>query len=286
MNAQAQQQPATADAASATDNAVTSNTVTSLHHYTVHDWDAAIPLMQAIFDETSALTGTQHYDWTKTDNEVLFRSSFEDAETCIEHFENQVLTDLLSAMVSEGVASQDKKMSITGPTSELSKIMARADKLDAEYFDGGNGFQAGYVSQTGTDNSQQGLLCSSHPTFKVTDWDAAAPLVQEFIDRTALEEGCVYFGWASKGDDLSWHGNYASGEALRRHFANVRSLIEALDAGPANLTRLELHGPAAELDKARTETSGLENVVRYETEHRVKRLAAQVEKAENKLKRK
>jgi len=152
---------------------------------------------------------------------------------------------------------------------------------DAEYFESAEGFQTGYISQTGSDNASMatghGTLCTSHPTFKVHDWNTAAPLVRDFIDSTGQEKECTYFGWASKGEDLSWHANFTSGAAMRAHFEAVKPIMNALTAGPATLLRLELHGPSVELDKARSATNGLDNVMRFESDHRVSRIVQRFE---------
>jgi quinol monooxygenase YgiN len=252
-----------------------SNLVTSQQHFTVSNWDAILPLMQQMADETASMRAASHYDWTRADNQVLFRSTFSDAEALLDHFDS-VVTPLLESFLMPGVASQEKPLTITGTPNELAKIQERLGALDAEYFETPEGFQTGYIWQTGIDNSEmatgQGTFCSSQTTFKVNDWNSAAPIVREFIDRTGLEKGCTYFGWSSKGEDLSWHGNYASGSALRDHFVGVAPLIAALNSGPAKLVKIELHGPSNELDKARAATGGIEPVIRYESDHRVQRL--------------
>jgi hypothetical protein len=253
-----------------------STTVASIHQFTVDDWDVALPLMQAISDQAAGTQGASHFDWTRADDQALFRSSFENADSLISFYDAaSCKCPFLGALLPESVAKQER-FQVSGPPQELQTIKDRTQSLDADYYESAEGFQTGFISQTGADQSGiasgEGTLCTSHPTFTVSDWTAAAPLVREFIDCTALEEGCTYFGWSSKGECLSWHGNYVNGAALRSHFENVRPLIAALNAGPAKLVRLELHGPAIELDKARGATGGIDNVLRYESDNRVKRL--------------
>lgn len=248
--------------------------VTSHQQFTVEDWDAVLPLMQSLLDQTAAMEDASHYDWTKSDNQVMFRSTFSDADALLRHYD-AIVGPILENLLAEGVASQDRHM-LAGPPSELEKIQSRVSKLDADYFESADGFQTGFVNVTGADNAEMaaghGTLCTTHPSFKVTDWNSAGPLMRELIDTTCLEKGCTYFGWASKDEELSWHANFVSGSALREHFENVKPILQALTAGPATLVRLELHGPSAELDKARAATDGLDHVFRYESDHRVSRL--------------
>ena len=257
-----------------------SNMVTSHQQFTLHDLDAALPIMQALFDQTSEMEKASHYDWTRADNQVLFRSTFEDAESLADHFE-QVMAPLIEQLLAPEIATRDR-YAITGRPTDLETIKSRLRVLDAEYFESPQGLQTGDISQAGADNTgvatARGTLCTAHPTFKVHNWDMAAPIVREFIDRTGLEKGCTYFGWASNGDDLSWHGNYVSGSALREHFENVKPLIQALSSGPATLVNLELHGPSIELDKARASMEDIGPVLRFDSDNRVKRLVQRFEK--------
>jgi len=257
-----------------------SSLVEARQEYTIHDWELALPRMQAIFDLAAVQPGAHHYDWTRADNRVLWRSTFEDADSMLGHHDATTAGSVMDELLEEGVAEQGR-FAVTGPLQELHKIKDRMGRLDGEYFESQDGFQTGFISQTGTDQTgiatAEGTLCSSCPSFKVQDWTAAAPLVRQFIDRTGLETGCTYFGWSSRGEDLQWHGNYKDGTALRDHFNNVSDLILALDEGPARMMKLELHGPAVELDKARDATAHFRDVLRYESDHRVQRLVQRFE---------
>jgi hypothetical protein len=69
-----------------------------------------------------------------------------------------------------------------------------------------------------------------------------------FIEKTAGEEKNLFYGFTIKGDEIFCREGYADAEGLLAHLDNVGALLaEALKM--ADLTRLEVHGPATELDK-------------------------------------
>ncbi len=91
---------------------------------------------------------------------------------------------------------------------------------------------------------------SLHPYFKVHPgkleiFKAALP---DFIAKMASEEGNLFYDFTIKGDDVLCREGYANAEALLLHLESVDALLkEALKI--ADLTRVEVHGPAAELAK-------------------------------------
>ena len=100
-------------------------------------------------------------------------------------------------------------------------------------------------------------FCTIHPKFTIKDWDAAMPILQEFVEKTSTEAGCIYYGWTKCGDKLFCREAYVDGDAVMAHLANVGSCIDALLAGPASLDSIEIHGPAAEIEKTKEGTAAL-----------------------------
>ena len=45
-------------------------------------------LKQELVDVTSAMPTTSHFDWTRTDNNALWRATFEDAEALLQELES------------------------------------------------------------------------------------------------------------------------------------------------------------------------------------------------------
>jgi hypothetical protein len=93
---------------------------------------------------------------------------------------------------------------------------------------------------------------SLHPYFKVHPGklEALKAAFPAFIEKTASEEKNLFYGFTINGDEIFCREGYADAEGLLTHLDNVGSLLaEGLKI--ADLTRLEVHGPAAELEKLR-----------------------------------
>ena len=91
---------------------------------------------------------------------------------------------------------------------------------------------------------------SLHPYFKVHPgkmemFKAGLPAFQK---KTATEKGNLFYGFSSQGDEVFCREGYVDAAGLLTHLDNVGALLaEALKI--SELIRLEIHGPAAELEK-------------------------------------
>jgi quinol monooxygenase YgiN len=93
---------------------------------------------------------------------------------------------------------------------------------------------------------------SLHPYFKVHPGklEAIKAALPAFIEKTAIEEKNLFYGFTINGDEVFCREGYADAEGVLAHLDNVGALLaEALKI--ADMTRVELHGPAQELDKLR-----------------------------------
>ena len=93
---------------------------------------------------------------------------------------------------------------------------------------------------------------SLHPYFKAHPGklEAMKAGLPAFCDRTATEEKNLFYDFTINGDEVFCREGYDGAEALLAHLQNVGPLLaEALKI--ADLIRLEVHGPAAELEKLR-----------------------------------
>jgi len=94
--------------------------------------------------------------------------------------------------------------------------------------------------------------CSIHPYFQVNpgQLDAFKALCERFVERTKSEPGCLFYGFSFDGDLAHCREAYKNAQALLAHLANVDEIIsDALKL--ATLARVEVHGPAGELDQLR-----------------------------------
>ncbi len=93
---------------------------------------------------------------------------------------------------------------------------------------------------------------SIHPYFKVHagKMDAARAILATFIECTRPETACLYYEFTVNGDTVFCREAYTGAAGVLTHLSNVsQPLGEMLKI--AELVRLELHGPAAELDQLR-----------------------------------
>jgi len=91
-----------------------------------------------------------------------------------------------------------------------------------------------------------------HPYFKVHagKLDAFKALCERFVAQTSQEPKCQYYGFSFDGDQAHCREGYADAEGILAHLENVGpELGEALKL--AEITRLEVHGPAGEVEKLR-----------------------------------
>jgi len=91
---------------------------------------------------------------------------------------------------------------------------------------------------------------SLHPYFKVHPgkMDAIKAMLPRFVDKTANEKAMLFYDFTMNGDELFCREAYENAEGLLAHLENVGALLaEAMKM--ADLTRIEVHGSAAELEK-------------------------------------
>jgi quinol monooxygenase YgiN len=101
-------------------------------------------------------------------------------------------------------------------------------------------------------------VCTLVPYFKVKPGQMAAfrATVPRFVERTKSEKGCVHYAFSFDGDNAHCREGYDDAAALLAHLENVGAILdEALKV--ADIARLEVHGPAAEIDKLRGPMAGL-----------------------------
>lgn len=92
--------------------------------------------------------------------------------------------------------------------------------------------------------------CTLVPYFEVQDGQLAAfkALGPKFVEKTRNEAGCLHYAFSFSGNTAHCREGYVDADAILAHLQNVGELLgEALKI--ARIIRLEVHGPAAELDK-------------------------------------
>ena len=94
--------------------------------------------------------------------------------------------------------------------------------------------------------------CTVVPYFTVPEdrLDEFREVVKRCVAQTEEEPGCLYYGFSFHGDQVHCREGYSDANAVLIHLERIAPLLgEALTIG--ELTRLEVHGPADEIDKLR-----------------------------------
>lgn len=100
--------------------------------------------------------------------------------------------------------------------------------------------------------------CTLVPYFKVHagklgDFKA---LCDQFVAKTSAEPKCVHYAFSFDGDNVHCREGYEDAPGVLAHLDNVGALLqEALKI--ADITRLEVHAPASEVEKLREPLKGL-----------------------------
>ncbi len=82
---------------------------------------------------------------------------------------------------------------------------------------------------------------------KLAEFKALGPL---FVARTRNEPGCMHYAFSFNGHTAHCREGYENAEAMLAHLQNVGELLgEALKI--SRILRLEVHAPAAEVEKLR-----------------------------------
>ena len=112
---------------------------------------------------------------------------------------------------------------------------------------------------------------SLHPYFKVHPGklEAVKAGFPRFVEKTANEKDCLFYGFTSNGEEMSCREAYQSAEGLLAHLDNIGALLAEL-LKMADLTRLEVHGPAKELEKLKAPLAHL-NPVWFTLEYSVEK---------------
>jgi len=90
---------------------------------------------------------------------------------------------------------------------------------------------------------------SIHPYFKAHPGklEDIKALLPEFVKKSATEEKILQYTFTLHGDEIFCRESYQDAEGVLAHLSNVGDLLRKM-LTMADLIRLELHGPAGELE--------------------------------------
>ena len=92
---------------------------------------------------------------------------------------------------------------------------------------------------------------SINPYFKIPEgqMEAAKGFLAQFCELVSSnEEGCLFYNFTFKGDEMCCREAYKDADAVMAHLGNCGPALGEF-LGIAQLLRIEVHGPAGELEK-------------------------------------
>jgi quinol monooxygenase YgiN len=108
---------------------------------------------------------------------------------------------------------------------------------------------------------------SLHPYFKAHPGklDAFKANLPAFVEKTKAEPKNLFYDFTFNGDEVLCREGYVDADGLLAHLANVDALLKETFK-IADLIRLEVHGPAEELEKLKGPLAALKPTwfVRFE----------------------
>ncbi len=99
---------------------------------------------------------------------------------------------------------------------------------------------------------KEDTACTLVPYFRIHPGksDDFRAVCTEFVGKTRDEPGCLFYGFSFDGDEAHCREGYEDANAVLAHLENVGDLLQKA-LGLADITRLEVHGPADQIDQLR-----------------------------------
>jgi hypothetical protein len=95
-------------------------------------------------------------------------------------------------------------------------------------------------------------LVTIHPYFKTHPGkeDQSDAVMKKFVEKTRSESKCLFYEFTVQDDVVFCREGYEGAGGVLAHLGNVGEVLDEM-LTIADLTRLEFHGPADEIDQLR-----------------------------------
>ena len=224
----------------------------TLHaYYDLTDEGKAEPVLADLAARTKSESGCVYHGWTKAGDTLFCREGYLDSDAVLAHLSN------VASCTGLADCTRLRRLELHGPPSQLAKLQDIAQQMGAECFERQEGFQRVALASAVKAEPLRGLhldrtvlrdFCSIHAYYKVTNEEGVGRLLASFETRTRAEAGCLWYAWDRTDDRLFCNEAYANAEAVLAHVQHLEGVGSF--GGAAQLTDIEFHGPAAELEKA------------------------------------
>eukprot|EP01051_Picozoa_sp_SAG22_P008914 SAG22_NODE_708_length_7748_cov_3.772650_4_plen_276_part_00 len=235
--------------------------VTLAPYFRVKDAAAFKKIWQEDFEHFKHKSDCVHYSFGFTDDgRAHCREAYTSAETALQHLAD--VDGPLKAVLA-GPAELER-LEVHGPKAEIDKLREPLAPFGCKFFVSEWGFRPSAPAMVGNDT-----VCHLYPYFKLNDAGAFKELWREAYAATkvaALAETSYQYSFSFEDDAVaSCREAYGDADGILLHLKNVDGPLKAALAGPAELERLEVHGPAAECAKLEAALGPL-GCVFYKTE--------------------
>lgn len=106
--------------------------------------------------------------------------------------------------------------------------------------------------------ASQDTCCTVAPYFKIHEGQLAAfkTICEQFVQRSATEPGCLYYGFSFNGDIAHCREGFKDAQALLAHIENLTPIIGQMGT-VSDLIKIEIHGIETELAQLREPLSNM-----------------------------
>lgn len=201
-----------------------------------------------------------HYAFCFTeDGRAHCREAYTSAETALQHLAD---VDTPLKAVLDGVAELER-LEVHGPKVEIDKLVEPLTPLGCKFFVTEWGFRPTKAAMA------DDTVLHLYPYFKLKDAPKFKQIWKQAYAGTkgaAADEKSHAYAFSFEADEVaSCREAYGDADGILLHLKNVDSPLKAALDGPADLMRLEVHGPKAECEKLQ-EALGPLGCVFYHTE--------------------
>ena len=212
----------------------------SIHaYYKVLDENAVGGLLASFEARTKAEAGCLWYAWDRAGDRLFCNEAYANAEAVLAHVQH------LEAVGSFNGAAKLTDIEFHGPSAELENLMGTAKKLGATLF--GLESDVNFKPVGLRPEGKPADLCTMHAYFTVEDESGVKDALLELVEKSRMEESCIYYGWTRAGAKLFCREGYTSADGILAHLVNV-SACDGLTKF-AKPYRIEIHGPNVEMAK-------------------------------------
>lgn len=185
-----------------------------------------------------------HYSFGFTeDGRAHCREAYTSAETVLQHLGD---VDTPFNAVLDGPAVLER-LEVHGPKSEIDKLIEPLTPFGCKFF----------VSEWGFRPQKPAMefdsVCHVYPYFTLKNPDEFKKIWRDAYPATkaaAVAEKSHQYSFSFENNEVaSCRESYGDADAILLHLQNVDTPLKAVLDGPAELMRLEVHGPKAECEK-------------------------------------